>query len=147
MRKIVVFALIAFAVLVMARAGPAYAAQTTGGTVLAVDTVVGTQNPIPVQLVRGMHGGSVGHMSVSRGSIGHMSVSRGSVGSFRGARFNNSFRAARFNNFRFHNARFRHFRHFRPFVFSSVVPYSYYYNNYNNCYWDGYAWICDDYTY
>ncbi len=145
MRKIVILALIAFAVLVMARAGPAYAAQTTGGSVLAVDTVVGTQNPIPVQLVRGMHGGSVGHMSVSRGSVG----SRGSIGSVRGARFNNSFRGARFNHVRFHNARFRHFRHFRPFVFSSVAPYSsYYYNNYRNCYWDGYAWICDDdYTY
>jgi hypothetical protein len=143
MRKIVVLALIAFAVLVMARAGPAYAAQTTGGTVLAVDTVVGTQNPIPVQLVRGMHGGSVGHMSVSRGSVG----SRGSIGSFHGARFNNSFHAARFNHSRFHNARFRHFRNFRPFVLGSVVPYSYYYSNYNNCYWDGYAWMCDDYTY
>ncbi len=33
MRKIVILALIAFAVLAMARAGPAYAAQTTGGTV------------------------------------------------------------------------------------------------------------------
>jgi hypothetical protein len=137
-----VLALIAFAVsaLVMAQAGPAYAAQTTGGTtsaVFAVDKVVGTQSTIPVQLVRGMHGGSVGHMTVSRGS----------VGAFRGARFNNSFRATRVNNFRFHNARFRHFRHFRPLVFGSVVPYRYYYNNYSNCYWDGYAWICDDYTY
>ncbi len=143
MRKIIVLALIAFAVsaVAMMQVGPAYTAQTTAGVssaVSAVDKVVGTQSTIPVQLVRGMHGGSVGHMAISRGS----------VGSFRGARVNNSFRAARVNNFRFHNARFRHFRHFRPLVFGSVVPYSYYSNYYNNCYWDGYQWICDnDYTY
>ncbi len=142
MRKTIILALIAFAVsaLVIVQAGPAYATQTTEGTnsaVSAMDNVVGIQSNVPVQLVRGMHGGSGGRMAFSRGSIG----------SFRGARFNNSFRAARFNHFRFHNARFRHFRHFRPFVFSSVVPYSYYYSNYNDCYWDGYAWVCDDYTY
>jgi hypothetical protein len=141
MRKITILALIAFAlsVVIVARAGPTYAAQTIGGTnsaMSAVDKVVGTQSTIPVQLVRGSHGGSGGRMAFSRGS----------VGSFRGARFNNSFRAARVNNFRFHNARFRHFRHFRPFVFGAAVPYSYY-SNYNNCYWDGYSWICDDYTY
>jgi hypothetical protein len=128
MRKITVLALIAFAVsvLIVAQTGPTYAAQTTGGTnsvVTATDQVVGTQSPVPVQLVRGVHSG------------GHMAFSRGRVGAWRGARF---------NSFRFHNARFRHFRHFRPFVFSSVVPYSYYSSYNNNCYWDGYAWVCDD---
>jgi hypothetical protein len=125
MRKIIVLALIAFAVsaVAMMQAEPAYAAQTTAqvsSAVSAVDTVVGTQSPIPVQLVRGMHGGS-GRMAFSRGA-------------------GRSFRAARFNNFRFHNAGFRHFR---PFVYGSVFPYysSYYYNG---CYWNGYTWVCDD---
>jgi hypothetical protein len=135
MRKIIVLTLIAFAVsaVIIAQPGPAYAGQTTPG-VNAVDTVVGTQTPVPFQLVRGMHGGRGGHMAFSRGSVG-------------------SFRAARFNNFRFHNARFNHFRnfrHFRPFVFGSVVPYSssYFYNSYNdNCIWDGYVWRCYDTTY
>ena len=137
MRKILVLALTAFAVstLVMVQAGPAYAAQMTAGVnsiVAAADTVVGTQSPIPVQLVRGGHGGSGGHMAFSRGGVG-----RASVGTFR---------AAHFNNFRFHNARFHNFRHFRPFIYGYGVPYySGYY--YNNCYWDGYTWVCDDYTY
>ena len=125
MRTITGLALIVLAIsgLVIAQTGPAYAAQTTAPTnsaVSAVDQVVGTQNQIPVQLVRGGHMGS-----------------HGSVGAWHGARF---------NSFRFHNARFNHFRHFRPFVYA--YPYSSSYYSYpNNCYWNGYSWICDDYSY
>ncbi len=108
--------------LVIAQAGLVFAAQATAatnGTVFAVDQGAGTQNQIPVQLVRG----------------GHMGF-HGSVGARHGARF---------NNFRFHN--FGHFRHFRPFVYGYPY-YSYpYSSDINNCYWDGYSWTCDDYTY
>jgi len=120
MRKTAGLALIVFAItgLVLAQAGPAFAAQTTAGinnAVSAVDHVVGTQGQVPVQLVRG----------------GHMGF-HGSVGGWHGARF---------NNFRFHN--FGHFRHFQPFAYSYYPYYSYS----NNCYWDGYSWICNDYSY
>jgi hypothetical protein len=118
MTRLIMLALIALAVsaIVMAQAGPAYAAQTVAGTnstVFGADTVVGNQSPIPVQLVRGMHGGG-----------GRMGFAHGRVGGFRAAHFN-------------------HFRHFRPFIYGSAVPY---YSNYyyNDCVWDGYRWICDD---
>jgi hypothetical protein len=125
MRKTAGLALIVFAItgLVIAQAGPAFAAQTIAGinnAESAVDHVVGTQGQVPVQLVRG----------------GHMGV-HGRVGAWRGVRF---------NNFRLNN--FGHFRHFRPFAYSYYPYYSYpYYSYSNNCYWDGYSWICNDYTY
>ncbi len=129
MTKITGLALIVFAIagLVTAHAGLAFAAQAAAGSnssVSTLDQVVGTQNQVPIQLVRGGHMGG-----------GHMAF-RGSVGAWHGARF---------NNFRFHNARFNHFRHFRrfrPFVFG--YPY---YSNVSYCYWDGYSWVCDNDSY
>jgi hypothetical protein len=130
MRNIAVWTVVALAalVVVMANAGPAYAAQSAvavsnSGT--AIDTVVGTQSTVPAQLVgRGHRGGGVAFRS----------------GGFR------SFRAARFN--RFNRVHFRHNRFFRPFLFGSVaVPYAYS-SYYNNCYWNGYQWVCpNDYLY
>ena len=129
MTKITGLALIVLAItgLVTAHAGLAFAAQAAAGSnsyVPALDQVVGTQNPVPIQLVRG------GHMG------GHMGF-RGSAGAWNGARF---------NHFRFHNARFNHFRHFRPFIFSYPY-YSYPYDNVSYCYWDGYSWVCDNNSY
>lgn len=124
MRNTAVLAAVAFAALivVMAHAGPAYAAQSSvavsnAGT--AVDTVVSTESTVPAQLVRwGGHGGRAAFRS----------------GGFR------SFRAARFN--RFH---VRHNRFFRPFLYGSVyAPYYAYGSYYNNCVWDGYQWVCGD---
>ncbi len=124
MRYIAVLTTVAIAalVVVMAHAGPAYAAQSTvavsnSGT--AVDTVVGTGSTVPAQLVmRGHRGGGVAFRS-------------GSFHSFRGARFN-----------RFNRVHFRHNRFFRPFIYGSVaVPYTYS-SYYNNCVWDGYQWVC-----
>ncbi len=133
MRSIAVLAAVAFAalVVVMAHAGPAYAAQATvavsnSGT--AVDTVVGTESTVPAQLVmRGHRGGGVAFRSSG-------------VRSFRSAGFN---RVNRVNR-----VAFRHNRFFRPFLFGSVaVPYAYS-RYYNNCYWNGYQWVCpDDYLY
>jgi hypothetical protein len=130
MRSIAVLAAVAFAalVVVMAHAGPAYAAQTSvavsnSGT--AVDTVVGTGSTVPAQLVM----------------RGHVGGGR----AFRASGFR-SFHAARFN--RFNRVHFRHNRFFRPFLYGSVaVPYAYS-SYYNNCYWNGYQWVCsDDYLY
>ncbi|MGO9568053.1 MAG: hypothetical protein ACLP5H_10965 [Desulfomonilaceae bacterium] len=126
MRNIAVLTVVALAalVVVMAHAGPAYAAQTSvavsnSGTV--VDMVVGTQSTVPAQLVMRGHGG---------GRVAFRS------GGFR------SFRAARFN--RFNRVHFRHNRFFRPFLFGSVaVPYAYS-SYYNSCVWDGYQWVCPD---
>lgn len=130
MRNIAVLTVVALAalVVVMAHAGPAYAEQSAvavsnSGT--AVDTVVGTESTVPAQLVmRGHRGGGVAFRS----------------GNFR------SFRVARFN--RFNRVHFRHNRFFRPFLFGSVaVPYVYSSYN-NNCYWNGYQWVCpNDYLY
>jgi hypothetical protein len=138
MRNIAVLTLVALAalVVVMAYAGPAYAAQSAvavsnSGT--AVDTVVGTQSTVPAQLVmRGHRGGGVAFRS-------------GGGAAFRSSGFR-SFRAARFN--RFNRVHFRHNRFFRPFLFGSVaVPYAYS-SYYNNCYWNGYQWVCpNDYLY
>jgi hypothetical protein len=128
MRSIAVLAAVAFAalVVVMAHAGPAYAAQTSvavsnSGT--AVDTVVGTVSAVPTQLVMRGHVGG-----------GH---------AFRASGFR-TFRAARFNRFNF-----RHHRFIRPFVYGSIyAPYYTYSSSYNNCYWNGYQWVCsDDYLY
>ena len=131
MTKITGLALIVLAItgLVTTHAGLAFAAQATAGSnssVSALDQVVGTQNQVPIQLVRGGHMGS-----------------HGSVGAWHGAGFNH-FRInnARFNHFR----HLRHFRHFRPFVFSYPY-YSYPYDNVNYCYWDGYSWACDNNSY
>ncbi len=100
MRNIAVLTVVALAalVVVMAHAGPAYAAQSavavsSSGT--AVDTVVGTESTVPAQLVgRGHRGGGVAFRS----------------GSFR------SFRGARFRNFNVGHRRF-----IRPFMFGSVA--------------------------
>ena len=134
MRNIAVLTVVALAalVVVMAPAGPAYAAQSAvavSNSGAAVDTVVGTQSTVPAQLV--MRGGRGG------GGVAFRS------GGFR------SFRAARFNRFnRFNRFHVRHNRFFRPFLFGSVaVPYAYS-SYYNNCYWNGYQWVCpDDYLY
>src|SRR5208283_3661804 len=103
MRNIAVLAAVAFAalVVVVAHAGPAYAAQSTvavSNSGAAVDTVVGTESTVPAQLVmRGHRGGGV---------------------AFRSSGFR-SFRGARFNRFHVRNNRF-----FRPFLFGSVyAPY------------------------
>ncbi len=69
MRNLAVLTVVALAtlVVVMAHAGPAYAAQSAvavsnSGT--AVDTVVGTQSTVPAQLVmRGHRGGGVAFRS------------------------------------------------------------------------------------
>jgi hypothetical protein len=121
MRNIAVLTVVALAavVVVMAPVGPAYAAQSAvavSNSGAAVDTVVGTQSTVPAQLVmRGGRGGGVAFRS----------------GSFR------SFRGARFRNFNVGHRRF-----IRPFLFGSVaVPYAYS-RYYNNCYWNGYQWVC-----
>ena len=134
MRSIAVLTAVALAalVVVMAHAGPAYAAQSAvavsnSGT--AVDTVVGGQSTVPAQLVM----------------RGHVGGGR----AFRSSGFR-SFRAARFNHFnRFNRVHFRHNRFIRPFLFGSVaVPYYTYSSYSNNCYWNGYQWICpNDYLY
>jgi hypothetical protein len=125
MRNIAVLTVVALAalVVVMAHAGPAYAAQSAvavnnSGT--AVDTVVGTESTVPAQLVRrGHRGGGVAFRS----------------GGFHG------FRGARFRNFNVGHRRF-----IRPFIYGSVaVPYYTYRSYYNNCYWNGYQWVCPDY--
>ena len=122
MRNIAVLTVVALAalVVVMAHAGPAYAAQATvavsnSGT--AVDTVVGTQSTVPAQLVmRGHRGGGVAFRS-------------GSFQSFRGARFRNSHVGQR--------------RFIRPFIYGSAyAPYYTYSRYYNNCVWNGYQWVC-----
>jgi|WetSurMetagenome_2_1015567.scaffolds.fasta_scaffold820649_1 hypothetical protein len=135
MRNIAALAVVAFAalILVMAHAGPAYTAQaatavTNGGA--SVDSVVKTENAVPVQLIRGggMHGG--GARSFSSGHVS--SFSSGHVSSFSSGHVSS-----------FHSGHHRHFRHFSPFFFGSVyAPYysSYYYDN--NCVWDGDTWTC-----
>ena len=125
-------ALAAF-VVVMAHAGPAYAAQSTlavsnSGT--AVDTVVDAQSTVPAQLVMRGHGGRGG--AFRAGAFRASSFRAGSFRSFRVARFN------RFNRFNFRNRRF-----VRPFIFGSVAA-PYYSSNYNDCVWDGYQWVCDN---
>ena len=88
MRNIAVLTVVALAalVVVMAHAGPAYAAQSAvavsnSGT--AVDTVVGTESTVPAQLVgRGHRGGGVAFRSGS-------GLVRQCFRSFRGARFRN----------------------------------------------------------
>ena len=103
MRNIAFLTVVALAalVVVMAHAGPAYAAQSAvavsnSGT--AVDTVVGTQSTVPAQLVmRGHRGGGVAF----RSGGGH---------AFRSGRFH-SFRGAHFRNFHVGHRRF-----FRPFI-------------------------------
>lgn len=134
MRNVAVLAAVAFAalVVVMAHAGPAYAAQTSvavNNPGAAVDTVVSTGSTVPAQLVR--WGGRGGHVAFRSGA-------------FRSSGFR-SFRGARFNHFnRFNRFHFRHHRFFRPFLFGSVaVPYAYS-SYYNNCVWDGYQWVCGD---
>jgi hypothetical protein len=123
MRNIAVLTTVALAALVVvtAHAGPAYAAQSTvavSNSGAAVDTVVGTGSAVPAQLVM-------------RGGVGGGRAFRSS-----GVR---SFRAGGFNR-----ARFGHNRFFRPFVYGSIaVPY-YYNSYYNNCFWDGYQWVCDE---
>jgi hypothetical protein len=125
MTNIAVLTAVALAalVVVMAHAGPAYAAQSTlavsnSGT--AVDTVVGAQSTVPAQLVMRGRGGGGGAFRA------------GSFRSFRVARFN------RFNQFNFRNRRF-----VRPFIFGSVAA-PYYSSYYNDCVWDGYQWVCDN---
>src|SRR5208337_2830864 len=104
MTNIAVLTAVALAalVVVMAHAGPAYAAQSTlavsnSGT--AVDTVVGAQSTVPAQLVMRGHGGGGGAFRAG-------AFRAGSFRSFRVARFN------RFNRFNFRNRRF-----VRPFIF------------------------------
>jgi hypothetical protein len=127
MRYIAVLTTVAIAalVVVMAHAGPSYAAQSTvavsnSGT--AVDTVVGTGSTVPAQLVmRGHRGGGVAFRS-------------GGFHSFRGARYRN-----------FHVG---HRRFIRPFIYGSVyAPYRTYSSYYNNCVWNGYQWVCYDNLY
>ncbi len=107
-------------VVVLAHAGPAYAAQSAvavsnSGT--TADTVVGTQSTVPAQLVRMGHGGG-GHAFLS--------------GGFR------TFRGAGFRNFHV-----RHHRFFRPFFFGSVYAPDYTYSSYyNDSVWDEYPWVC-----
>jgi len=128
MKNIAVLTVVALAalVVVMAHAGPAYAAQATvavsnSGT--AVDTVVGTGSTVPAQLVMRGHVGG-----------GH---------AFRASGFR-SFHVARFNRFhRFNRFAFRHHRFFRPFIYSSVYA-PYYSSYYNDCVWDGYQWVCSN---
>jgi hypothetical protein len=129
MRNIAVLTVVALAalVVVMAHAGPTYAAQSAvavSNSGAAVDTVVGTQSTVPAQLV----------------GRGHF---RGGGVAFRSGNFR-SFRGARFRNFNVGHRRF-----IRPFLFGSVaVPYYTYSRYYNNCYWNGYQWVCpDDYLY
>jgi hypothetical protein len=124
MRNAAVLAAVAFAalVVVMAQAGPAYAAQSAvavSNSGAAIDTVVGTGSTVPVQLVMRGH--------------------------FRGG--GRAFRSSGVRSFRvggFNRARFGHGRFFRPFVYGSVaVPY-FYNSSYNNCFWDGYQWVCEE---
>jgi hypothetical protein len=124
MRNIAVLTMVALAalVVVMAHAGPAYAAQSAvavnnSGT--AVDTVVGTESTVPAQLVRRGH--------------------RGGGVAFRSGGFH-SFRGARFRNFHVGHRRF-----IRPFIYGSVYAPYYTYRNYcNNWVWNGYRWVCSD---
>jgi len=128
MKNLVVLTVVALAalVVVMAHAGPAYAAQSAvavSNSGAAVDTVVGTQSTVPAQLVmRGHRGGGV---------------------AFRSGRFH-SFRGARFRNYNVWHRRF-----IRPFVYGSVyAPYYTYSRYYKNCVWNGYQWVCpNDYLY
>ncbi len=125
MRNIAVLTVVALAalVVVMAHADPAHTAQmvvAVSNPGALADTVVGTQNTVPAQLVM-------------RGHVGGVPAFRS--GGFR------SFHAARFN--RFDRVHFRHHRFFRPFVFGSVAA-PYYSSYYNDCVWDGYQWVCDN---
>jgi hypothetical protein len=128
MRNMVVLTMVALValVLVIAYAGPTYAAQSTvavGNSGTAVDTVVGTGSTVPAQLVmRGYGGGGRG---------GH---------AFRSGGFR-SYRAARFNHFnRFYH---RPYRFYRPYGYGSI--YAPYYGSYSNdCVWNGYEWVCYD---
>ncbi len=132
MRNIAPLAVVAFAalVVVMAHAGPAYAGQTgmavtntNAGS--AIDTVVGNESAVPVQLVRSGRGGGHGFRR----------------GGFHG--FHSGYRGARFHNYGFA----RH-HHFRP-SYRVYTPYyagSYYYYN-NGCWWNGYRWVCNYYYY
>jgi hypothetical protein len=124
MKNIAVLTAVALAawIVVTVPAVPIYAAQSAvamNNPGIAVDTVVGTQGSVPAQLVMRGHGGG-GHAFRS-----------GGFRSFHGARFN------RFNRFHFRTHRF-----VRPFVYSTVYPYSSSY--YNNCVWNGYKWVCYD---
>jgi hypothetical protein len=124
MKNIAVLTVVALAalVVVMAPAGPAYAAQaavavSNSGT--AVDTVVGIQSTVPAQLVRRGHAG---------GGVGFRS------GSF------HSYRGAGFRNYHVGQRRF-----IRPFFYGSVYAPYYINSRYNNnCVWNGYQWVCYD---
>lgn len=140
MRNIMVFGAVALAtlVLLMMHAGPAYAAPASEAVTNAVpsgDRVVGNEDAVPVQLV--MHGGRGG---------GHV----GGRAAFRGAGVHGqSFRSGHFRSYGYaYHRPYRFHRYYRPFFYGSVaVPY-YYGTSYNNdCYWNGYQWICNDYDY
>jgi hypothetical protein len=123
MRNIAVLTTVALAalVVVMAQAGPAYAAQSTvavSNSGAAVDTVVGTGSTVPAQLVMRGHAGGGGR-----------AFRAGGVRSFRGGGFN--------------RAHFGHRRFYTPFFYGSVYT-PYYDSSYNDCFWDGYQWVCDE---
>ncbi len=145
MRNIAVLTAVALAavVVVVAHAGPTYAAQSTlavsnSGT--AVDTVVGAQSTVPAQLVMRGHGGGGGAFRAGAFRAGSFRAGSFRAGAFRAGSFR-SFRVARFN--RFNQFNFRNRRFVRPFIFGSVAA-PYYSSYYNDCVWDGYQWVCDN---
>lgn len=133
-----VLAAVAFAgiLAVTVPVGPACAAPASPAPTSAsasTDNVVGTQSQVPVQLV--MRGGGGGH-----GGGGHAFAGRGFSGRSFGGR---SFAGRGFRGGRFYGRRFYGRRFYGGGFYGGI--YSPYYGDYDNdCYWDGYQWICPD---
>lgn len=160
MRNILLLGVIAFGTLVAITicAGSAYASQAAGAVSSvnhvtagrAVDSVVGTNSTIPVQLVRNGRGGGGGGRGGGAGFRGGGGGFRGGGASFRSS--GGGFRASSFRGGRFHGGHVRHHRHFRPFVFGGFyAPFygsyyaggpGYYEEDDQVCVWNGYTYRC-----